>query len=317
MRVVRGMVLAGAAALGLAVGAGKAMAFDLGVIAFQMSSETHARVANAVAEAAKAKGWNVTLLNSAGSMPEHAAQIENLTQAKVDALVIAMGKPIEMDAQMQAAKEAGIPIVTVMSGASPHALFDIQVNEYQVGATAALYLLGQLRYQGNILEERFEGNVGTRIRGRILDAVLAENQAVKVLGTHSMARTASWRDDVRAGMEALLLQNQGKVDGIWASFDGQAYIIDDLLSAQGATKGDPVLVSIDGGPETYRRIADPNSTLMATVAIPFEDMGEAAVDLIDRIVVQGQPVEGLVPGPYLLMDAELVDPSNVGDYLKP
>lgn len=315
MSFKRSMVAAGAALLAACGFTASASAFDLGIVAFQMSSETHARVANTAQAAAKEKGWKVTLLNSAGAMPEHTAQIENLIQAKVGALVIAMGKPIEADAQMKAAKDAGIPVITVMAGASPHALFDIQVNEYQVGAQAALYLLGQLRYQGNILLDRFEGNNGTRIRGRMIDAVLAENQAVKVVGVHSMARTASWREDVKSGMEALLLKNQGKVDGIWASFDGQAYIIDDILTAGGATKGKPALVSIDGSPETYRRIADPKSTILATVAIPFEEMGRKAIDLVERIVIKKEPAEKFVQGPYLMMDAVLVDKSNVAQFL--
>ena len=116
---------------------------------------------------------------------------------------------------------------------------------------------------------RFENNVGTRIRGEILDVVLAENNAVTVVGSHSMARTQNWQDDVRSGMSALLLQNAGNYKGIWASFDGQAFVIDDLLTEQGMSKGDVVLVSIDGGPETFRRIKSEDSMLMASVAIPF------------------------------------------------
>jgi len=218
--------IAALAMLGLTAAA-PAQAFELGVIGFQFTSETHARVANAVAAAAKAKGWNVTLLNSEGSLPKHAEQFDALVSKKVDAIIIAMGKPVEADAQFKAAKDKGIPVITVQSGASPHALFDIQTNEYKIGAEAALYLLGQLGYRGNIVTARFDLNVASRIRGKLLDDVLAENQAVKEIAKFSMARTQSWRDDVRAGMQALLLQNQGKINGIWASFDGQAYIIDD------------------------------------------------------------------------------------------
>src|SRR5690606_30901835 len=192
--------------------------------------------------------------NSEGSLPKHAEQFESLITKKVDAIIIAMGKPVEADAQFLAAKEAGIPVVTVQSGSSPHALLEVESNEYQIGSAAALYLLGKMGYAGNLLECRFEMNVASRIRGKILDAVLSENTAVKPVGSFSMARTQSWRDDVRAGMQALLLQNQGSVQGIWASFDGQAYIIDDLLVSQGVKKGDIPLVSVDGGPETYRRI---------------------------------------------------------------
>jgi hypothetical protein len=88
-----------------------------------------------------------------------------------------------------------------------------------------------------------------------------------------MARTQCWRDDVRSGMQALLLQNQSLADAVWVSFDGRAHIIVDLLRSHGVKKGQIPLVRVDGGPETYRRIADPESTLLATVAIPFEGVG--------------------------------------------
>jgi ABC-type sugar transport system substrate-binding protein len=298
------------------VGSAQAFAFEIGIIGFQFSSETHARTANAAAAAAKAKGWNVTLLNSEGALPKHVEQFETLIAKKVDAIVIAMGKPVEADAQFKAAKEKGIPVITVMSGSGPHALFDIQSNEYKVGAEAALYLLGKMGYTGNLLSVRFEGNLATRIRGKVLDVTLSENTAVKEVGKHAMARTQSWRDDVRAGVQALLLQNQGKINGIWASFDGQAYIIDDLLQAQGVKKGAIPLVSVDGGAETYRRIADPQSTLVATVAIPFEEMGTKAIEAVDAIVNQKKPASSIAAGPYLFVDAVLVDASNVKQFAK-
>ncbi len=313
MKLIRTLALSAAALMALG---GAALAFEVGIIGFQFSSETHARVANAAAEAAKAKGWTVTLLNSEGALPKHAEQFEALITKKVDAIVIAMGKPVEADAQFKAAKDKGIPVITVQSGSSPHALFDIQTNEYQVGADAALYLLGQMGYKGNILTSRFELNVASRIRGKVLDVVLSENQAVKELGKFSMNRTQSWRDDVRAGMQALLLQNQGKVDAIWASFDGQAYIIDDLLKAQGVKKGQIPLISVDGGAESYRRIADPDSTFLATVAIPFEAMGKQAIDAVQAIVVDKKAKSSITSGPYLFANAVLVDKNNVKDFMK-
>ncbi len=316
VEITRRQALAGtAAALAAAPSIVQAQTPEIGIVAFQMSSETHARVANAAQAAARAKGWTATILNSEGALPKHAEQLDALIQRKPRAIVVAMGKPVEADAQFEAAKKAGIPVVTVMAGTSPHTLFDIQVNEFKVGADAALWLLGEMNYQGNLLLQRFDGNVGTRIRGRVLDAVLAENQGVKVLGSHSMARTQSWRDDVRQGMQALLLQHGANTQGIWASFDGQAYVIDDLLRPRGLKKGQIKFVSIDGGAETYRRIADPDSLLMATVTIPFEEMGKRAIDAIDTIVVKGQPKASVTSGPYLFLDAILVDQNNVKQFL--
>jgi simple sugar transport system substrate-binding protein/ribose transport system substrate-binding protein len=289
----------------------QAKALRIGIVAFQMSSETHARAANAADAAARAKGWTTTLLNSRGSIPESATQIENLISAHPDAIILCMTKPVELDAQLAAAQAAGIPVVTIASGSSPHTLFDIQANEYEVGSDATLYLLGLMNYRGAILAERFEGNLATRIRGREFDAVLAENSAVKLAASHSMARTGAWQEDVRAGMGALLQREQGRFQGVWASFDGQAFVIDDLLQAAGLHKGEVPLVSMDGGQETFRRIRDPGSLIVATVAVPFELMGTRAVDAIDHIVAQGGAREDVVKGPYMLLPAMLVDRTNV------
>src|ERR1700736_4133441 len=150
------LLVAALTGIALLAGASSAHAFKIAIIAFQMSSETHARVANAAAAAAKAKGWDVQILNSEGSLPKHAEQIEAMIQAKVDGLIIARGKPVEADAQLAAAKAAGIPVITAVAGSSPHTLFDIQVNDYEIGAQAALYLMGKLSYRGEILTERYE-----------------------------------------------------------------------------------------------------------------------------------------------------------------
>jgi ABC-type sugar transport system substrate-binding protein len=310
-------LLTGATALmASALFAGQTAAFELGVVAFQMSAETHARCANTAGEQAKKLGWDTQILNSNGSLQTHAEQIENLIQKGVDGLILCMSKPVQFDAQFKDAKDAGIPVISISSGSSPHTLFDIQPNEYIIAAQSAIYLLGTINYEGGILVQRFESNTGARIRGAILDEVLLENKAVTVVGSHSMARTKSWRDDVRSGMSALILQKAGQFKGIWASFDGQAFIIDDLLKESGLNKGDVSLVSIDGGAEAFRRIKDPESMMTATISIPFEVMATTAVEKMKEIAVDGKKKEDLVPGPYLFIPAKLVDASNVDQFIK-
>ena len=308
--------LLAAAGLAGALAATQASAFELGVVAFQMSAETQARCANTVGAEAEKLGWTTQVLNSNGALETHASQLDNLIQKGVDGMILCMSKPVQFDAQFLAAKEAGIPVITISSGASPHTLFDVTPNEYVMASEAAIYLLGTMNFEGSVLLQKFESNTGARIRGEVTDVVLKENPQVTVLGEHSMARTKSWQDDVRNGMSALILQNAGKFQGIWASFDGQALIIDDLLKESGLNKGDVSLVSIDGGQEVFRRIKDPESMMTATVAIPFEDMAAKAVDMMKQIAVDGKAKADLVPGPYLFIPATLVDKNNVDQFIK-
>ena len=80
-------------------------------------------------------------------------------------------------------------------------------------------------------------------------------------------------------------------------------------------KGDVIMVSVDGGEESYRRIKDPASLFTATVAIPFESMGQMAVDALDKIVVKKTPRDKVVSGPYMWVEAVLVDASNVDKFI--
>ena len=74
--------------------------------------------------------------------------------------------------------------------------------------------------------------------------------------------------------------------------------------------GEVLLTGVDGGQEVFARIRDPRSLMTATVAIPFEVMGEQAVEAIDGILQGTDPGE-FTRGPFLYMDAVLVDSSNV------
>ncbi len=301
-----------AAAALLCVAASPAFAVKLGIVAFQMSSETQARVANAAAEAAKAKGWTVTLLNSAGSTPDHAMQVSNLLQSGVDGIILAMGKVDQLEEQLKLAQQKKIPVITVSSGTSPYTQFDVNADEFVVGAKISTYFLGRLNYRGNILMQRYERHVGTRTRGKVMDAELSEYTGVKKLGEHTMAQSAAWQNDVRQGMEALIQKFKGdKIDGVWASFDGQAFIIDDLLKQAGFKKGDVILVGVDGEQETFRRIRSKDSLFTATIAVPYHKMGQLAVDSIEKIAVQKKTKNDIVKGPFLFVDPILVDESNV------
>lgn len=312
-KLSRRMALKTAAVAATLASAGAARAqapFKLGVVAFQMSSETHARVANTVEAEAKKRGWQVTLLNSRGSAPEHVSQIDNLVQAGVDGMVLCMARVNEAESQLAAAKAKNIPIVTVMSNTAPSTLFDVSVDDFAAGAQIANYLLARMNYTGGLLAQRYEQNVSTRARGKVLDVVLSENTGVKLLGQHVMARPQGWQEDVRQGMETLTLRHQGQFGAVWTAFDGQAFIIDDILQQRGLKKGEVLLTGIDGGQETFKRIRDPKSLVVATVAIPFETMGARAVDLMDKIVVQKQPKSRHVAGARLLVPTVLVDETN-------
>jgi len=75
----------------------------------------------------------------------------------------------------KAARTRAFPVITGQSGAVRNSLFDIQTNESRRSGSWRLSAR-QLGYRGQLPHARFDLNVASRIRGKLLDDVLAENQ---------------------------------------------------------------------------------------------------------------------------------------------
>ncbi len=288
-------------------------ALTVGFIATNFSSEAQARVAAAFEKYAAEKGWEVVSLNSEGSIEEQSNQLENLVQMGVDAIVLAMGHPVEIQDAMNKVFEAGIPIITIDSGYVDGVVTDITSDNFSMGAKISTYMANSLGGTGNIIEIKFEKHQGCRERGKTLDVVLTEYPDINVLESYTVVATKSYLEDTRAAVETFVLKYGDDIDAIWCAFDQLAYVSADLLEEYEIE--DVIVVGVDGNEETFRRIQSGN--MDATIAQAFDPMAKKAIDLIDMIVVQGIPAEEASPLHITYVDAPLVTISNVEDFIVP
>ena len=311
LRVVQYLALAVFVAVGLTVTvSAQADQVHVGFIATNFAAESHARVANAFHNYAKENGWRITLLDSRGSPQLQANQVEDLVHRGVDAIVIAMGRILEIRPALQTAFQAGIPVITIDSGYTAGVVTDITTDNYVMGARIASYLADRLDHQGNVILLKFEKHEGSRRRGKVLDVVLSENPGINVLETYWMSASAGYLEDVRRAMETYVLRHGAKIDAVWAAFDELGYAAADVLEAHGLGRDQVIVVGIDGNPETFRRIRA-GSPIVATVAQPFEEMARIAIELVDKIVVHGMDPREAAPQKVIYVDAPLIDETNV------
>lgn len=283
-------------------------AVKVGFVATNFSAESQARVAGAFEKMAKEKGWDVKLLNSMGSVDTQSNQIENLYQMKVDAVVLAMAHPQEVRPALDKLLEAGIPVITIDSGYVDGVVADITADNFVMGAKISTFLMDSLGGKGNIIVFKFEKHYGTRRRGKVLDVVLSEYPGIKVLSEYSVVASKRFMDDTRSAMQTYVTRFGKDIDGVWCAFDNLAYACSDVLNEHGLK--DAMVVGVDGNDETFRRIRD--GRMAATVSQPFEAMAGKAIDLVQKIAVDGVPVKEATGGKKVIyMDAPLVDKSNV------
>lgn len=282
---------------------------SVGFIATQLSGEAQARVAAQFEKSAQAKGWNVQILNSAGSFETQSAQLENLLQMKVDAVVLAMGHPIELLPTLEKLFAAGIPVITIDSGYAEGVVADITCDNFSVGARMSTYMADTLGGKGNVVVIKFEKHQGCRRRGKVLDAVLSEYPGINVLAEYSVVATKRFMDDTRSAVETYVTRFGDQIDAVWCAFDQLGYAASDVITERLPNKK-VLIVSADGNKETERRIAE--GTFSATVAQPFESMADKAVELVNEIVVNGRkPAEATGGKKIIYVEAPLVDAASL------
>ncbi|HEV7777673.1 MAG TPA: substrate-binding domain-containing protein [Luteibacter sp.] len=301
------VVFSVAVALGTAC---PASAGTVGIIASQGSAESQARSLHAASVAATAAGHQVVLHDARGSLDTYRALLNELIDRRVEAIVLVMGKPSDTDAELARAKAQGIHIASVATGSSRHVDIEVDANHYSAGVSSSLHLFRAMRDRGHLATLRFDGNVGARARGRIFDAVLPDYAEVREVARHTMTDTANWQQDVADGIAGILDEHGETLEGILVSFDAQALIVDDALKARDLDRRRVPLVTVDGSHAVYRRILMPDSSIVATVALPFEAMASKAVERLDAMIAG----TGSAPG-KILYEGILVDETNAAEFI--
>src|SRR5258708_2265310 len=78
---------------------------------------------------AKANGWDVNVIDTKGDVAAAISRIEDVSNQKVDAIVINVD-PAQVAAGLETAKKAGIPVFGMDAGASPLLVTNVTSNGY-------------------------------------------------------------------------------------------------------------------------------------------------------------------------------------------
>jgi ribose transport system substrate-binding protein len=280
-------------------------------IAQQMSAQSDQRTLKGWEDwlAAAGLSWDVTVSNAEGSPETLSAMIEDAVSRKVDAIVVTFGTLTAAQGALQSVAAAGIPLITVDSGYYPPALCDIASNNYTMGAQMTSYmvqsLLGAGKTEPNICTITANFHHGTRKRGKVRDAVLSENENIKVAGDQVIQYDGFFETTLNT-VNDWLNRFGGEIDAIWCPWDEPAMAASQALLSFGKTVKDTIVVAADGHPPAVELMADADYTMVATCAQAFELWGALAASFIDEIVGKGRPAAEVVPVPQIDFPAPFI-----------
>ncbi len=295
-------------------------------------------------------GYTVDLQFANDDIPTQTQQIDNMITNGADVLIIASIDGTALSAQLQAAADAGIPVIAYdrLIRESENVDFYVTFDNYQVGvqqATSLLVGLGILDKDGNETDEVGPFNIEL-FAGSLDDnnAFFFFNGAMDTLQPHidaghlvipsgqtdiEQAATLRWQQETaQKRMEDLLTASytgDTKVDGVLSPYDGLSRGIITALQNAGypATIADgfPIVTGQDAEIASVKLIAD--DVQFASIFKDTRKLAAQAVTATEEFLTGGTPTandtttydNGVKVVPSFLLESDIVYADNIQSLL--
>ncbi|MCR9238986.1 MAG: substrate-binding domain-containing protein [Alphaproteobacteria bacterium] len=257
---------------------------------------------------AEGMGWNANIVDTAGDVAAVISRIEDAVTQNVDAIVINVD-PEQIAAGLEVAKEAGIPVIGMDSGASPLLQANVTSNGYAMAAETSVYVANRIAGKGRVVMFVFDPFPPVQIRGVIADAVFGNFPDIEVIDRITPDVQDGGIADSRAKMEAILAANPepGSISAVWAAWDQPGLGALQAIEAAGREGEGIVIVGIDANPQARDAIAA-GGNFEASVAQDFVGIGKATAGVVSRAIKGEEIKEDVVYVPTVLITT-----ANVGE----
>ena len=271
--------------------AGAAQAQDVAVLTPYLSSVTTNEMVETFSAAAEERGWSVDVVDTRGDLGQLASRLEDVTGAGVDAIVLASVDPAQIQDQVDAAAEAGIPVAAIDGAMAPGVALNVTSDNFELGTNLSDFLFERMGGEGRIVKFYHSAHPGVRQRELALDEALAAHPGIEVIAEHYV-QVPGPIDDARVAMESILSRHGDEIDAVWAAWDEPA--IGAHLALEG--RADVIVAGIDGNPQAVQLIEE-CTHIVGTVRQDFEAMARRAAEELAAILADGpgEPVDGRVP----------------------
>ncbi len=260
----------------------------------------------AESEARKIGGENVrtTIVSSGYDLNLQFNQLENFIAANTSLILLNAGDSEGIAPAVAKAKQAGIAVIAVDTGAGGGVDATVTSNNLQAGQVSCQYIADRLKGRGNvvIINGPPVKSVVERVQG--CEQILAKYPNIKVL---SKDQNAEGSRDGGLRVMSDLLTSFKKIDAVFAINDPTG--VGAELAARQAKRNEFFIVGVDGAPEAKEAIEDPSSVFVATAAQDPLGMTKKAVQVGNEILNGKKP-----QNPNILIPVKLITRENVKNY---
>ena len=227
-------------------------------------------------------GWTLDVVDTGGDMGAFASRIEDVTAAGVAAIVLVSVDPAQVQDQVDKAKAAGIPVVTLDGAKNASTALNVTSDNAVLGKTMSEFLLEAIGNKGEVVRFFHSAHPGVHQRELAFDEVLKAHPDVKQIAEHYV-QVPGQIENSQAAMDAILLANpaDGAIDAVWAAWDEPG--IGANLAIEAAGRKGIVIAGIDGNPQAIELIKG-CTAYIGTVRQGFGEMAKIAAKELNLIL---------------------------------
>jgi simple sugar transport system substrate-binding protein len=221
-------------------------------------------------------GGEVQVFTSDGDLAKMSSNLDAAINQKFDGILIDHGTKEALQAGVDKAKEAGIPVVAFDADVQGEEVTVLEQGDQKMAELSLNKLKEDIGGKGNIVKIWVAGFAPMERRQVAYEQFLEENQEIKEIAAFGAA-TQNTALDTQAQMEAILKQypNKGDIDAVWAAWDEFAKGAVRAIEAAGRTE--IKVYGIDMSDEDLQIIQKPNSPWVASAAVDPKDIGRIQV----------------------------------------
>jgi ribose transport system substrate-binding protein len=246
------------------------------------------------------------------------AELNKAIAAKPAGILISVADPAILQPQIDAAINAGIPVITVDSDASgSRRLYFIGTNNLQAGELGGKRLIEKMKGKGNLLVFSIPGqpNIEERLKG--LKDALSSKPEIKIVDVIDVGKDPRTAFD--KAQEVLPETGPKKIDAFICLESASGKMVSDAIKR--ANAADRVLVAFDVNQDTLDGIK--GGTIDSTIAQKPYTMGYVGLRALDEVfhnppkqLAKDYSVDSFSPFPVFVdTGTSLVDKNNVDLYL--
>jgi ribose transport system substrate-binding protein len=249
-------------------------------------------------------GVRTTVVSSGYDLNQQFNQIENFIAANTSLIILNAGDSKGITPAVEKAKQAGITVIAVDTGAGGGVDATITSNNVQAGQVGCQYIADRLKGKGNVVIVNGPPvqSVFDRVDG--CQQVFAKYPGIKIL---SKDQNAEGSRDGGLRVMSDLLTTFPKIDAVFAINDPSG--VGAELAARQAKRKEFFIVGVDGAPEAKSAIEDKNSLFVATAAQDPLGMTQKAVQVGNDILYGKKPASDTI-----LIPVKLITRDNVSQY---